>query len=387
MINSKVVIKNAQVVLENGIIWDGVILIENDIIQKVGNRHNINIPENAHVIDANGAYVGPGFVDIHVHGGAGQRLFSEPEKVAVHFLKHGETSILASWSGAYTYEETLQGIRNVKKAMGTVKNIKGINMEGPYMNPNHGAWKNTDTWYRGKIDEKQYKPIVDELGDAVKLWSIAPEREGIMPFVEYARKVNPNVVFSVGHSEATPEDIRNLGTKYRPKLSTHLMNATGRITGDSGGLRGYGPDEYCLADPEMYAELICDSCGVHVHSDLQRMIVKNKGIHRVVLITDSTNYAGKNPEEYAHVDDISFNDQGMIAGSKLTLDKACRNIMSHTNCGIAQAFVMASLNPAKVIGMDDEIGSIEPGKIADLVFVDDKFNVHQVMVGGKICNF
>ena len=387
MINSKVVIKNAQVVLENGIIWDGVILIENGIIQKVGNRHNIDIPENANVIDANGAYVGPGFVDIHVHGGAGQRLFSEPEKVAVHFLKHGETSILASWSGAYTYEETLQGIRNVKKAMGTVKNIKGINMEGPYMNPNHGAWKNTDTWYRGKIDEKQYKPIVDELGDAVKLWSIAPEREGIMPFVEYARKVNPNVVFSVGHSEATPEDIRNLGTKYRPKLTTHLMNATGRITGDSGGLRGYGPDEYCLADPEMYAELICDSCGVHVHSDLQRMILKNKGINRVALITDSTNYAGINPEEYAHVDDISFNDQGMIAGSKLTLDKACRNIMFHTNCGIAQAFVMASLNPAKVIGMDDEIGSIEPGKIADLVFVDDKFNVHQVMLGGKICNF
>ena len=76
----------------------------------------------------------------------------------------------------------------------------------------------------------------------------------------------------------------------------------------------------------MYAELISDSCGVHVHFDLQRMIVKNKGINRVVLITDSTNYAGKNPVEYAHVDDISFNDQGMIAGSKLTLDKACRNI-------------------------------------------------------------
>lgn len=386
MINSKVIIKNAQVVLENGIIWDGVILIENGKIQKVGNRHNIDIPEDANVIDANGSYVGPGFVDIHVHGGAGQRLFSEPEKVAAHFLKHGETSILATWSGAYTYEETLQGICNVKKAMGTVKNIKGINMEGPYFNTGYGAWANTDKWYSGKIDEKHYKTMVDELGDVVKLWTIAPEREGIMPFVEYARKVNPNVVFSVGHSEATPEEIRNLGTKYRPKLTTHLMNATGRKA-VSHGVRGYGPDEYCLADPEMYAELISDSCGVHVHSDLQRMIVKNKGIHRVVLITDSTNYDGKNPEEYAHIDDISFNHLGRIAGSKLTLNKACRNIMSHTNCGIAQAFVMASLNPAKVIGMDDEIGSIEPGKIADLVFVDDKFNVQKVMVDGKICNF
>lgn len=381
------VIKNANVVLENGIIWDGGIVIEDDKIVKADRLSNIEIPDGAEIVDANGAYVGPGFVDIHVHGGAGQRLFSEPEKVATHFLKHGETSILATWSGAYTYEETLQGIRNVKKAMSTAKNIKGINMEGPYMNSSYGAWANIDTWYSGKIDEKHYKVMVDELGDTVKLWSVAPERDGIMPFVEYARKVNPNVVFSVGHSEATPEDIRNLGTKYRPKLTTHLMNATGRITGDSGGLRGYGPDEYCMADPEMYAELISDSCGVHVHSDLQRMIVKNKGVHRVVLITDSTNYDGKNPEEYANVDDISFNHLGRIAGSRLTMDKACRNIMSHTNCGIAQAFVMASLNPAKVVGMDDEIGSIEPGKIADLVFVDDKFNVQQVMVGGEICKF
>lgn len=387
MTNSKVVIENAQVVLENGIIWDGAILIENGIIQKLGNRHNMDIPSDAHIIDAKGAYVGPGFVDIHVHGGVGHRLFNEPEKVAAHFLKHGETSILASWSGAYTYEETLQGIRNVKEAMSTVKNIKGINMEGPYMNTNYGAWKNIEMWYSGKIDEKHYKVIVDELGDVVKLWSIAPEREGIMPFVEYARKVNPNVVFSVGHSEATPQQIRNLGTKYRPKLTTHLMDATGRQTGDSGGIRGYGPDEYCMADNEMYAELISDSYGVHVHSDLQRMIVKNKGIYRVVLITDSTNYDGKNPEEFAYVDDLCFNDLGRLAGSKLTLDKACRNIMKHTNCGIAQAFVMASLNPAKVIGMDNEIGSIEPGKIADLVFVDDKFNVQQVMVCGEICDF
>ena len=387
MIGKIKVIKNANVVLEDGIIWDGGIVIENDKIVKADKLVNIEIPVGAEIIDANGAYVGPGFVDIHVHGGAGEKLFSEPEKVTAHFLSHGATSILATWSASYTYEETLQGICNVKNAMDTHKAIKGINMEGPYMNNNYGAWKNIESWFSGDVDEKYYKAMVDELGDAVKIWSIAPEREGIMPFIKYARRVNPTVVFSVGHSEATPEQIRYLGTKYRPKLTTHLMNATGRQTGDDGGLRGYGPDEYCLADPDMYAELICDSCGVHVHSDLQRMIIKNKGVHRVVLITDSTSYNGKNPEEYAHVDDISFNERGYIAGSRLTMDKACRNIMSHTNCGIAQAFVMASLNPARVIGMDDKIGSIEPGKIADLVFVDDRFNVKQVMLCGEICEF
>lgn len=381
------IIKNANVVLENGIIWDGGILICGNKIVKADSIKNIEVPEGAEVIDAQGAYVGPGFVDIHVHGGVGSRLFNEPEKVAAHFLRHGETSVLATWSGGFSYDETIQGIDNVKEAMNSVKTIKGINMEGPYFNTNYGAFSNLDTWYSGEIDEKKYKPLVDQLGDAVKLWTIAPEREGIKEFVEYARKVNPDVVFSVGHSDATPEQIRDLGANYRPKLTTHLMNATGRQTGDSGGLRGYGPDEYCMANPDMYAEVISDFYGIHLHSDLQRMIIRNKGVNRVVLITDSTNYDGKNPEEYAHIDDLSFNQLGRLAGSKLTLDKACRNIMAHTNCGIAQAFIMASLNPAKVIGMDNEIGSIEPGKIADLVFVDDKFNVQQVMLGGEICKF
>ena len=380
------VIKNAQVVLENGIIWDGVIVIEDNKICDVGNEHTIDIPPNAKIIDAEGAYVGPGFVDIHVHGGVGYNLFAEPQKVATHFLKHGETSILATSPGMYSHEELLQGIENVKNAMDIVKSIKGFYMEGPYINHNYGACKGLVRWSSGDILEEHYKPLIDAMGTLVKVWTIAPEREGIMPFLEYARKVNSDVVFSVGHSEATPEQIRRLGTKYRPKLITHIMNATGRQSG-SGGVRGYGPDEYCMADPDMYAELICDSWGIHVHSDLQRMIIKCKGVHRVALVTDSTAYKGKNPEQFAHIDDLSFNELGRLAGSKLTMDKACRNIMAHTNCGIAQAFVMASLNPAKVIGMDDEIGSIDIGKRADLVFVDDKFNVKQVMLNGEICKF
>ena len=379
-------IKNANVVLENGIIWDGGILIDGDKIIKADKIDNIEVPNDAEIIDANGAYVGPGFVDIHVHGGAGCNLFADPKKVAQYFLQHGTTSILPTSPGMYSLEELIDGIRRIKEDMKTSKSIKGVYMEGPYTSPNYGACKGLVRWNSGDILEEHYIPLADELGGIVKVWTIAPEREGIMEFIEYARKVNPDVVLSVGHSEATPEQIRALGTKYRPKLTTHLMNATGRQTG-SGGIRGYGPDEYCLADKDMYAELICDSRGIHVHSDLQRMILKTKGYERVVLITDSTSYSAKNPDKYADVDDLSFNDLGRLAGSKLTMEKACRNIMSHTNCGIAQAFVMASLNPAKVIGMDDKIGSIEPGKIADLVFVDDKFNVSKVMLNGGICEF
>ena len=83
--------------------------------------------------------------------------------------------------------------------------------------------------------------------------------------------------------------------------------------------------------------------------------------------------------------DLNFDDKGILSGSRLTLDQACRNIMAHTNCGIAQAFVMASTNPAKAIGLYDELGSIEKGKVADLVFVDDVFNVQHVMLNGEFC--
>lgn len=381
----KLYINNAQVVLENGILWDGVIVIEDGKIQNIGNKQDVFVPENAHIIDAKGAYVGPGFVDIHTHGGNNYSIYEETEKAADYFLRHGTTTILASPPYSLDFDGFMNAINTVKAAYGKAKTLKGFYMEGPYTNAEYGSHSYMNPW-RGPIDEKQYKTLVDEAGSLAKVWTIAPEREGILPFLEYARKVNPDTVFAVGHSEATPQQIRDLGTKYRPTLITHMMNATGRQTGSSG-IRGYGPDEYCFCDPDMYAEIISDSQAVHVPPDLQRMIVKNKGIERVVLITDSTVFDGKAPQEYSHIKDLNFDEHGGIAGSKLTMDKACRNVMSHTNCGIAQVFVMASLNPAKVIGMDDEIGSIEVGKVADLVFVDDKFNVQQVMVGGEICEF
>ena len=376
-------IKNANVVLENGVLWDGVILIDGDRIAAVGEEDKIEIPADAEVIDANGAYVGPGFVDIHVHGAFAHKLFDSPYEIAEHFLKHGETTILPAPMMA-PYDEFMQGIRRVMEAAKTVKNIKGINMEFPYNNPDYGSTRYLNLWNREPVNEKHYKPMVDKLGDFAKIWTIAPEREGLIPFLEYARRVNPDVVFSVGHSEALPAQIRALGSKYRPKLMTHMMNATGRQTG-GGGIRGYGPDEYCFADHEMYAELISDSLGFHVNAELQRMIVKCKGIERVVLITDATHQReGKRPESCAKAEDLNFNEVGNLSGSNLTMNVACRNIMKHTNCGIAQAFIMGSLNPARVVGMDDKIGSIEPGKIADLVFVDDRFHVFSVMQEGKM---
>ena len=380
----KVAIINANLVLESGILFDGCLLIEDARIADFGGQQDMEIPAGAQIIDAQGAYVGPGFVDIHVHGGGGHSTCYEPEKAAAHFLRHGETSILATTDYHMDCQTLLKVIPTIRKAMKNAPTIKGIYMEGPYTNPGYGSHADTNPWRSG-VKEEDFKPIVDACGSDARVWTVAPEREDLLPFLQYAKQVNPDAVVAVGHSEATPMQIRALG-KYRPTLMTHAMNATGRQQA-TRGLRGYGPDEYCFKEPEMYAELISDSCAIHVHPEMQQLLLHTKGVNRTVLVTDSTVHNNPVPEKYAHVKDLNFDPRGGLAGSKLTLDMASRNIMTHTNCGIAQAFLMASTNPARVVGLDDEIGSIEKGKIADLVFVDDRFNVEKVMLAGCVCKF
>lgn len=380
------VIENAQLVLKNGILWDGVLLLRGEEILEYGSAREMEgrLLEGAVRIDAKGAYVGPGFVDIHVHGGNGYSTCYEPVEASEFFLRHGTTSLLATTDYHMPFERFLEAIRSVKVAGDAARTVRGFYMEGPYTNPDYGSHSYDNPW-KFPIDPKQFKEMVDEAGSLARVWVVAPERPGIKEFAEYARKVNPEVVFAVGHSQATPMQIRSLG-KYRPALLTHTLNATGRIP-VPGGTRGYGPDEYCMKESDVYAELISDSCGIHVHPEMQQLLLHTKGIHRMILVTDSTIHNKPVPEQFAHVPDLNFDDRGGLAGSKMTMDLACRNIMTHTNCGIAQAFLMAATNPAKAVGLDQELGSIECGKRADLVFVDDRFRVQQVMLGGELCEF
>lgn len=372
---------NARVVLETGILEDGVILCDGDTIVKVGGAQQVNIPAEAQLIDAGGAYVGPGFVDIHVHGGGGAFFEDDPKKAADHFLAHGETTVLATLYYNLSKEGYLAAIEKIRGAIEQgVENIKGLYMEGPYMNPKYGAMPEKNKW-RGEITLDKYQQLVDAAGDLAKVWAVAPEREGIEGFLRYAKKINPDAVIAVGHSEATPTQIRQL-KEYGLTLQTHCMDATGQVT-DWLGTRGAGPDEACLMDSNMYAELICDSMGVHVNPDLMNMILQVKGWDKVVLITDSFVSDAPGPENLRHVTDLIFDENGNLCGSKLTMDAACRNLMAHTGCSIVQAFLLASRNGARAVGLGDEIGTVAEGKKADLVFVDDRFYVKKVILRGR----
>ena len=216
--------------------------------------------------------------------------------------------------------------------------MRGMYMEGPYTNPNYGANAHINPW-RGPIKKEDYKQMVDEAGNLATVWAVAPEREGILPFMEYAKKINPKVKFAVGHSEATPSQIRELG-EYMPLIHTHITNATGRPSVPAG-TRGAGPDEHCFMTPQTYAEMISDSCGIHVQPDLQKMILHIKGTDRVILISDSTTLNNPNPPELAHVTDLNFDSTGGLAGSKLTLDQAGEALQTAKKVIIVPGYGMA----------------------------------------------
>ena len=160
------------------------------------------------------------------------------------------------------------------------------------------------------------------------------------------------------------------------------MDATGRVP-RWRGTRGCGPDEWCLTQKDVYAELISDSLGVHVDPTLQKLIRAVKGPDRVILITDGFVSAEPSPERLRHVTDLCFDRNGDLNGSLLTLDAAARNYMRHTGASIREAFLAASANPARAAGLYGDLGSLAQGKRADLVLADDGMEIGGVWLGGR----
>ena len=377
-----VAIINAVLIMRDHLIPEAVLFIEDGKIAGFGEMRTTPIPEGCEIIDAAGAYVGPGLVDIHCHSGTGVRFIHEPAKATQEHLECGTTSILATPSTRGTLDGYLEQIQRIREAMATPEgeSISGFYMECPYMNPKFGADRENNPW-KGPIDPKEYQPIIDAVGTDAKVWVLAPERENILQFVLDARKNNPTVKFSVGHSEASPQQIEAL-MPYGLCIGTHHTNATGdRIFYPE--VRGVCVDETVNYNREIYAEMICDSRGIHVDPYMQRLIRKIKGEDRLILISDSCVFDGPIPEGYDGVTDLCFDFAGEIAGSKLSLDVACRNMMKHTGASIVDVFRYASYNPSRAIGFLDR-GEIAVGKRADLVIVDHWMKVNKVIFKGEL---
>lgn len=379
---------NARVVTPNEIIDDGYILLEEDRIKKVGSLKNDKIPQNADIIDAGGLYVGPGFVDIHCHGGGQYWCHTHPEEMAKHHLQHGTTSLVCTIYKTVGFEGTINGIELIKKAYNEKRpgNIIGIHLEGPYLSPRYGA----ATAGEIKPVPAEYNAYIEHSEGLLRQWTFSPEMDGLDDFVETA--VKHKIPLAIGHSEAGPEEV----AKYVQKgvsIVTHLMDATGcSITPTRfAGTREPTFDE-CVMIHNLFTEIIPDSKGVHVRPVMLKLIVKTMGYDHVMIVTDACAGDDTTSDEYPQEDMKSARDlnivNGELYGSRLTMDEACKNMKQHIGCGMIEIFKMGAKNPAEAIKMLDEIGTIEEGKRANIVIVDEDFNVHSVLLDGvmKITN-
>lgn len=381
---------NAELVMRDHLIPEAVLLIEDGKIVGFGEMRTTSIPSDCEIIDACGAYVGPGLVDIHCHSGTGVRFIHDPAKATQEHLLCGTTSILATPSTRGTVSEYVQQIDSIRKAMESPEGatIAGIYMEGPYINPGFGSVTTVAGPNQPRVFDpvpEDYEPLLAAGADLIRVWGLAPEREGLERFVMAAKAANPQVRFSVAHSEATPEDIE----KYIPYglcIGTHHTNATGTLQ-KYPECRTPCVDEAVNYNNAIYAELISDSMGIHVDPYMQRLVRKIKGDDKIILISDQTVHEPMLIPGLEHVTDLNFtiSPKGYvdISGSKLTLNVACRNYMKHTGASIVDAFKVGSYNPSRAVGLTDR-GEIREGLRADLIFVDIKMNVKTVMVSGEI---
>lgn len=380
------VITNTNVILENGILFDGIVAFENGRILSVCKRSEFIVPNDAEVIDAGGLFTAPGLIDIHNHGSENNFFIDNPTECCNHFLKHGQTTVLPTFYQTYSAEEMISGAKMLKdfSKSGNGRIIKGLYMEGPYM---QAAGSNQDLFkWNGDIELSKYKELVDSIASYVKVWAIDPARKNITEFMNYVNSVEKNSVFAFGHSQATATDCEKV-VDLGVKVQTHH--------GDSGNAPkinqvryGAGCDEYTLCNPDLFAEIICDETGVHLAPYTINSAIKAKGVEKIILITDSYPKTGdyKNNQEKGVLwgADLNYDNNGMLAGSHLTLDNACRNVMAHTAYGICHAVRFASINPAKLIGIDKDYGSIKQGKVADLILIDNAVRVKKVFLQGEL---
>ena len=191
--------------------------------------------------------------------------------------------------------------------------------------------------------------------------------------------------FAIGHSNASYEECERMA-----RLAWMCARTWGRgsAAGRVKGLPSAGADEYTMAMTDMYAELICDQEAIHVSPGLMRLYVHAKGVDKMILISDSMNDKSggqykNDPGRVPFGPDLNYDDTGWLAGSHLTLDNACRNMMTHTGYGLCHVIRFASLNPARLLGLDREIGSLRRAK-ANIIIIDDQVRVEKVFLEGEL---
>jgi N-acetylglucosamine-6-phosphate deacetylase len=336
-------------------------------------------------IDARDALLLPGFVDIHVHGGAGRAVMEgTPEAlnaVAAHLARHGVTGFLSTTITA-SWEDQLAALHTVANVMRSTENgrngaaVLGCHLEGPYINPKRKGAQPGQFILMPDVEDFQRK--VGDLLPFVKIVTLAPEMPGALDLVRFL--VAHDIVASIGHTDATFDEI-GAAIEAGARHVTHCFNAMTQLGSREPGVVGAA-----LSRSELTAELIWDN--VHVHPASCCALIHAKKADGVVLISDGIPGAGM-AEGY----EFSLGDlpvvvhdgtarlpDGTLAGSILTLEKAFANAHAFT---LSERSAMSSRNAALALGLGDRKGLLAPGFDADLVLLNSDGSVRHTFVAGR----
>lgn len=371
---------NSWIVTEEGKI-KGNLIIEDGKIASLGNESAqglMELPENYTVI--------PGFIDEHIHGAMGSDAmdgtFKDLLTIAKALASEGTTGFLAT--------TMTQSPENICHALNAVKEyreqnpeegaeILGVHLEGPFIAKEHVGAQPIE--YVQKPLVETFKVYEEASGNNIKIVTLAPEVEGAENLIKYL--VSKHIVASVGHTGATYEDVKR-AIAAGASNATHTYNAMKGVHHREVGTVG----ATFLFD-EINAEIICD--GIHISAPAIQLLYKNKPHNKFTLITDAMR-AKHMPDgmyELGGQPVIVKNNEarlenGTLAGSVLKMNLAVKNVMKFLNLPLEEVVKYATINPARNLHIDNEVGSIKVGKRANLVVVDENLNVIMTIRDGKV---
>ncbi|MGA5207200.1 MULTISPECIES: N-acetylglucosamine-6-phosphate deacetylase [Streptomyces] len=368
------VLTGATVVLPTGTVENGRLAVH-------GTRIAATAPENAQVIDVTDHYVIPGFVDLHNHGGGGASFTSGSvddilKGIHTHRL-HGTTTLVASTvTGDLDFLTRRAGLLSELAEQGE---IAGVHFEGPFISPcRKGAHSEALLRDPHPADVRR---LIDAARGRAKMVTLATELPGGLDSVRLLAE--HGVIAAIGHTDATYEQTVE-AIDAGATVATHLFNAMPPL-----GHRSPGPITALLEDDRITVELIND--GTHLHPAALRLAFHHTGADRVAFITDAMDAAGfgdgrywLGPLEVEVADGVArLVEDGTIAGSTLTLDRAFKRAVTVDGLSVEDTVKALSATPARLLGLDDTIGSLEPGKYADLLLLDSAYDLKGVMRRGE----
>ncbi|WP_448917060.1 N-acetylglucosamine-6-phosphate deacetylase [Haemophilus sputorum] len=375
----KYALTNAVIYTGEKVLYEHAVVIENGLIQAVILEKDLakEIP----TVDLNGANLSAGFIDLQLNG-CGGVMFNEEisvntlEIMQATNLKSGTTSYLPTFITSPD-EGMKQAVAVMREYLSKHKNqALGLHLEGPYLSV---AKKGV---HRPEYIREISPEMLDFLcqnGDVITKLTVAAEN----PTAEYiSRFIQAGIIVSIGHSNATYEQAKQRFAEGA-SFATHLHNAMSPISsGREMGVVG------AVLDSDVYTGIICD--GLHVHWGNIRLAKKAKG-DKLVVVTDATAAAGADISEFIFVgkkvtvkEGKCYDEFGALGGASVTMIESIQNLIHHTDLSLDEILRMCTLYPAKAIGVDDKLGSIAVGKVANLAIFDQQFKVKATAVNGEL---